>query len=487
MIDLARYRCEVGSFNANMKSTKSTPCSPPAGSSIIPSTSSSPPIWAGILYTLLLLSTTVFLFYTTPETTSQSKQTTTVSDQSTVSLLCQPLLCVLSCLTNTTSLSFDCTSVLHPQPSRSTTKSDLLPSIRGLFVSDYFLPLCSPTSATLPISQTSTITVCGYIQLPESYQSTIHFWKSRKTQNKLVHALNGNRNENGVKIAHWKAGGKFMENKMHEIESLISQLHPAILGISEINLKSSHDIMKVQLPGYELLTSTTLQNPQLNISRVVVYVKDDLNCKLRPDLMDDIFSSIWIEVKSGRQKFLVANIYRDHQYMSQGADKSSLNMEQQLVRWLVFLEQWQRALATGLEVHTLGDYNLCSLNIHQNNGEKQCLVDALITKILPEGVSQCVRGPTRFPQGAQQHVPAGLDHLWSSAPEKLKEVQVLAQGSSDHSVIFTTTPSNIGSSEKSSVKKRDYSKFNEERFLAEIRAVNWMCVYRCEEVNEATD
>ena len=113
-------------------------------------------------------------------------------------------------------------------------------------------------------------------------------------------------------------------------------------------------------------------------------------------------------------------------------------MDQQLVRWIIFLEQWRKALATGIEVHTLGDYNICSLNIHAQNGERQCLVDQLIRNILPEGVTQCVQGATRFPQGAQRHPPAGLDHFWTSAPEKLSEVQIMAQGSSDHFVIFAT-------------------------------------------------
>ena len=267
---------------------------------------------------------------------------------------------------------------------------------------------------------------------PPCFGSEVH-WPTSKKLNKQAHITNGNRQE-GIKLTHWNAGSKFMENKMMEVESVVSQLSPSILGISESNLKNSHDLAKVQLPGYQLFTSNTLHNPQLKISRVVVYVKDELNCTLRQDLMDDSFSSIWVEVKTGRQKFLVANIYRDHQYMNQ-ATNDSLDMEQQLVRWVVFLEQWNRALATGLEVHTLGDYNICSMNIHQQNGEKQCLVDALLTRILPEGVTQCVRGPTRFPQGAQLHPPAGLDHFWSSAPEKLSEVQVIAQGSSDHAVI----------------------------------------------------
>ena len=306
---------------------------------------------------------------------------------------------------------------------------------------------------------------------------------SRKQRNKLANSRYGNK-QVGIKLAHWNAGGKLMENKMNEIESLVSALHPECLGISESNLKSCQDMTKVQLPGYQLFTSKTINNPELNISRVVVYIKDRLNCKLREDLMDDSFSSVWVEIKAGKQKFLVANIYREHQYMNQDTDQS-LGMDQQLLRWILFLEQWRKALATGIEVHALGDYNICSLSIHSQNGEKQCLVDQLIQKILPEGVTQCVQGATRFPQGAQRHSPAGLDHFWTSAPEKLSEVQVMAQGSSDHSVIFATRITREGNLKQEYIKKRDFSSFNERGFLAEIKSINWMCVYSCENVDTA--
>ena len=88
----------------------------------------------------------------------------------------------------------------------------------------------------------------------------------------------------------------------------------------------------------------------------------------------------------------------------------------------------EKTLATGKEVHSLGDYNICSLSIHRQNGERQCLVDQLIKYIFPQGATQCVRGATRLPQGAQRHPPSGLDSFWTSAPEKLLEVQVMGQG-----------------------------------------------------------
>ena len=49
---------------------------------------------------------------------------------------------------------------------------------------------------------------------------------------------------------------------MYEIEQVISEVHPHVLGISEANLKSDHDIQNVQLEEYDLITCKTLQNDQ---------------------------------------------------------------------------------------------------------------------------------------------------------------------------------------------------------------------------------
>ena len=68
-----------------------------------------------------------------------------------------------------------------------------------------------------------------------------NFWLSRKQRNNLVKAINGNRHNRGIKLAHWNAGSAHLPNKMCEIEQVISESHPHVLGISEANLKNDHD------------------------------------------------------------------------------------------------------------------------------------------------------------------------------------------------------------------------------------------------------
>ena len=85
---------------------------------------------------------------------------------------------------------------------------------------------------------------------------------------------------------------------MLEVEAAVARIKPTVLCISESNLRCSVDQEKVLIPGYRLFTSKTMQNPALNISRVVVYLDENVTWSLREDLMDPSFSSIWIELGS---------------------------------------------------------------------------------------------------------------------------------------------------------------------------------------------
>ena len=116
------------------------------------------------------------------------------------------------------------------------------------------------------------------------------------------------------------------------------------------------------------------------MTRVVVYLKEGMSGKLRDDLMDDDFSSVWLELSTpgAGRKILISNIYRDHQWLNQGHDKSSKSDEAVLHRWKTYVDQWTRALASGAEVHSLGDFNIDSNKLDSKGGQHQPLVDILL-------------------------------------------------------------------------------------------------------------
>ena len=129
-------------------------------------------------------------------------------------------------------------------------------------------------------------------------------------------------------------------NKLDDIEQVVSDQHPHVLGISEAHLQQGHSLEDVQLQGYDLFLSKTIENDQLKVSRVVCYKHESIIGNLRNDLMSDSFSSIWLEIGlPGKKKFLVCQLYREWQYLSQGSS-SSRSVTEQLARWITFLDQW---------------------------------------------------------------------------------------------------------------------------------------------------
>ena len=249
-------------------------------------------------------------------------------------------------------------SVIHPLESYH---HPIFPSVQGIYTpasSNSSLQNLSPGCAT---SDYLSISIFKFgINLNLNPMALSSFQRISNFTSKYI---NGNKKNQGIKVAHWNKGNAFLQNKMPEINNIISGLHPHILGISEANLDHNHDQNLVQLEDYTLHTCPTLLNPLLKTSRIVTYTHKSVIAKIRPDLMSDSYSSIWLEVGLPRhKKFLVCQTYREWQLLNQGDDNSSLSVTEQMNRWAVFLDQWERAISTGMEVHTLGDMNINHCN-----------------------------------------------------------------------------------------------------------------------------
>ena len=193
--------------------------------------------------------------------------------------------------------------------------------------------------------------------------------------------------------------------------------------------------------------------------------------------------SVWLEVGlPPHKRFLVCHTYREWQHLNQSEDKSSGTIPQQLARWLSFLDQWERALATGLEVHCLGDMNLNHCNWtdpnlpHSNQSYKlRELTLALFARIIPLGVAQLVSGPTRHFPGQKS---IGLDHYYTNRPDKTSPVQKHHNGGSDPLLIGAIRFSR-------SIQKRSFKNFDSELFIQEVRKISWLDVCLCEDADKA--
>ena len=94
--------------------------------------------------------------------------------------------------------------------------------------------------------------------------------------NFLARYTNGNGRGSGLKLYHWNKGGSYLINSINVIEQVIDQYRPHILGISVCNFYSNHNLEDVQIDNYNLFLADTLNNPNLNVSRVAVYAQKDI-------------------------------------------------------------------------------------------------------------------------------------------------------------------------------------------------------------------
>ena len=172
----------------------------------------------------------------------------------------------------------------------------------------------------------------------------------------------GNKSKNGISMAQWNAGQDFLSNKHHEICHIVEEHKFLIFCITESAFFKSQNFEDIKLKNYTTYFSKTLDSPNLETRRVAVYIHKDMTVKVREDLMNDTFSSVWLELGKPRQKkILFCALYRDWKYLNQ-TDDSSSTIESQMDRWISFLDQWERAVGSGKEICVMGDINLNFLN-----------------------------------------------------------------------------------------------------------------------------
>ena len=332
-----------------------------------------------------------------------------------------------------------------------------------------------------------------------STPSSLQSWEEPQSQNcnisqawmplsnLIAHCTYGNRSGGGrgIRLAAWNAGSAFLQNKINEIELAISDSRPHILTISEANFHLGHDVENVKINGYDILFSKTLQNDNLRYSRIVVYKHESIVAKVRADLMDESVSSIWLELGFKHQrKILLGSLYREWQLLGQ-TDKVSGSSASQLERWKAFLSQWEQALGEGRETVVMGDINIDWLTCfdidpapNSTAARNKPLVDEYISKIVPHGVVQCVRGITRSWPGQRD---SQIDLLFTNVPEKMSPVQTLVRASSDHRYVSATRyAKNIKSSVRYA-RRRSYKNFEEARFTEDVKQIKWWDLYHCQD------
>ena len=179
----------------------------------------------------------------------------------------------------------------------------------------------------------------------------------------------------------------------------------------------------------------------------MAFVHKDLEVKRRIDMEDDDLEALWLEVnphKSNRSLF-VAGVYRP--------PSSNVDMDKKLGRNI------EKPKLCNKELIIMGD-----LNVDYMTPEKFCKQN-LMKSLLNLNLSQLVNQITR-PMSQ-----SCLDHIWCSHPERIRQVEVLSSGMSDHLPLvavrmYKKLKDNKG--EHHNITYRDLRNLNEQAFCESL-------------------
>ena len=314
----------------------------------------------------------------------------------------------------------------------------------------------------------------------ETFQQAGFSWLSAKQRNKMNKRVNGNgRLRQNISLAHWNMGSKGWDKKKDEVELVTLQFEPDILIISEANMRADSAVDERNIKGYDMiLPKTTLAR---NMVRILMLVKSDVQVEVLDEFMDSEVAAIWVKLAiKGKKPLVVSGIYREHQYLEQGADNTSESDRSQLERWRRYVNTWSRA-ARRYEIVVLGDTNLDWLRWDQPEQSKVKMVDLVKTEIETMNFYQLVKEYTRCWPGQP---PSLLDQCWTNVPQKLIFQRNLERASSDHNLVITSFRTKDRCEDRHDIVKRVRKDLDVNKYKSDIGGIDWTSLLQSEDIDE---
>ena len=299
-------------------------------------------------------------------------------------------------------------------------------------------------------------------------------------RNKLIKQLNGN-GKNSITVCHWNLGSKKWKNKINQIQALADQNLADLIFISEANLDELTPLHESRIVGYNITLPKTLK---INgTARLVLLTRENLEFDLKTDLMDEIFTSIWVKIsRPGTKSVLICGLYREHQYLSQDSDWS-LQPTEQIKRWSHFLRQVETARISST-CHITGDFNLDYLKWSTpDHSHLQMITDSKNT-LEAGGFFQLITEVTRSWPGQLDSL---IDHFWTNDAQKIISVTNHVRAVGDHNVITASIRLKGKVSKRLDVRKRSYKNFDPVIFRHRLQLENWSEIYELTDVDLANN
>uniref|UniRef100_K7EWV1 Endonuclease/exonuclease/phosphatase domain-containing protein n=1 Tax=Pelodiscus sinensis TaxID=13735 RepID=K7EWV1_PELSI len=256
---------------------------------------------------------------------------------------------------------------------------------------------------------------------------------------------------NQQKLRCLYTNARSLGNKMEELELLVQEVKPDIIGITETWWNTRHD-WSTGIEGYVLFRKDRNKGKG---GGVALYIKDEVDCKeIKSDRMEKT-ESVWAKITLGKKTIRSSpGIVLGVCYRPPG---SNLDMDRDLFN--VFNE----VNAHGNCV-IMGDFNFPDIDWRtsaSNNNRAQIFLDVIADEFLHQVVAESTRGD------------AILDLVLVSSEDLIDEMVVGDNlGSSDHELIQFKLNGRINKN-KSETRVFDFKRANFSKLRKFVREVDW--------------
>ena len=261
--------------------------------------------------------------------------------------------------------------------------------------------------------------------------------------------------QEGIKVGFWNKGGALqsLHEKINEIEHLIKSNNFGIFGVIEANFFKDNDVKDIEINGFSVFWDKGRNNISRQNARCVVYVRNDLSCKLKENLMDEKIPEIWLEVGEPRKRHVLMCIfYREFSEWNSRMSTNSIKCQKE--RFEKWLSKVSMLLEKDKETWLLGDFNLDLTRKEENQYDRKWLAVLAQEELGERGMVQLIDKPTH----TQQNRKSVIDLIFTNDPRKVSASGTPSM-SSEYECVFMIRKSKI-ITRKQEFVKRSFKNFN---------------------------
>lgn len=256
----------------------------------------------------------------------------------------------------------------------------------------------------------------------------------------------------GLRVAHLNICS--LRNKVAELCTIVQENNIQIMAISETHLNDTIEDSEVNIQGYNVFR----MDRDGKGGGTACYIKEHIPAKVRKDLGMGGVEALWLQVHLPHLKpILICCCYRP--------PSSNIDYLDKICTML------QKVTDSDYDIIFAADMNIdwfcgkCSLK------KKLCDVASVCN------LSQIVNTPTRININSEGLISSTcIDHFFTNAREKCSKVVSISVGFSDHNLIATTFKAKVPKSGPKIIHKRMYKTFCSDKFINDVKEVNWVLV-----------